>query len=287
VARSHKVRRKERQKGRELVLEAAERARTSRQHSVIWIGQVTLAALAIAVASVLLVTRVGDVEGSSGGRSSVRVEKEVSALLSGIRQSGDTLGQASAPITLEVFGDLESADVRTFVLWLLPDIVREWVRTNIVKIQYRSYMTASLPYPNIFVSQQAAALAAGVQDRLWNFVEIFYHEQGQERTRYVTGAYLDGIAGQIPGLDLSKWESDRQNSQLTEQVAEDDHAARTTRFPDAPVFVIGRTGGKLAPWQGDRLYEEAGLKSGFSRRPAHPVSFITSKTLRTMIEHLP
>jgi protein-disulfide isomerase len=250
-------------------------------------GPVALAAVVVAVAGVLIATGVSDVAGSSGQPSSARVEKEVSALLSGIPQSGDTLGQASAPITLQVFGDLESSDVRTFVVWLLPDIIREWVRTNIVKIQYGSFMTTSSPYPNVFVRQQAAALAAGVQDRLWNFIETFYHEQGQEHTRYVTEAYLNGIAGQIPSLDLSEWESDRENSQLTKQVANDDHVARAIGFPDAPVFLIGRTGGKLTPWPGYRLYEEPGLKPGYVKRPVHPVSFITNHTLKRMIEHLP
>jgi hypothetical protein len=223
----------------------------------------------------------------SSGQPSTNVEKEVSELLSGIPQNGDTLGQASAPITLQVFGDLESADVHTFVVWLLPDIIREWVRTNIVKIQYRSFMTASSPYPNVFVHQQTAALAAGVQNRLWNFIEIFYHEQRPERTGYVTETYLAGIAGKIPGLDLAEWEADRENSQLAEKVVEDDRTARAIRFPDAPVFLIGRTGGRLVPWRGYRLYEEPGLKRGFIKRPVHPVSFMTSKILRIVIGHLP
>jgi hypothetical protein len=287
VSRAHQARRKERQRERALTEKAVEQARTSRQKSVIWISRGGLVAVAVALAGVLVATAVSDVAGSSGQPSSARVDREVSALFSGVPQSGNTLGQASAPITLEVFGDLESADVRTFAVWLLPDMIREWVRTNIVKIQYRSFMTASSPYPNVFVRQQVAALAAGVQDRLWNFIETFYHEQGPEHTRYVTGAYLDGIARQVPGLGLSEWESDRENSQLATQISEDDHAARAIRFPDAPVFLIGRSGRKLVPWLGYRLYDEPGLKPGFIKRPVHPVSFITSKTLKMVIEHLP
>jgi protein-disulfide isomerase len=284
VSRASQARRKETKKERELTEKAAERARTLRRKSVIRMSPVAL--VAVAVAGVLVATGVSNVAGSSGQPSSARVGKDVSALLSGIPQSGDTLGQPSAPITLQIFGDLESADVRTFVVWLLPDIIREWVRPNIVKIQYRSFMTASSPYPKAFVRQQAAALAAGVQDRLWNFIETFYNEQGQEDTRFVTEAYLDRIAGQVPGLELSEWKSDRENSQLTRQVVEDDHTARAIRFPDAPVFLIGRTGGKLTRWPVYRLYEEPGLKHGFIKRPVHPVSFITSKTLRVAIEHL-
>lgn len=286
MSRARQARRKERQKERELTKGAAQRAQASRRKYVIRIGRGALATLAVAVSGVLIITGVSNIARSSGQPSSAHVEKEVSALLGGIPQSEDTLGQASAPITLQVFGDLESADVRTFVVWLLPDIISEWVRTNIVKIQYRSFMTASSPYPNVFVRQQAAALSAGVQDRLWNFIETFYYEQGQEHTHYATEAHLNNIAGQIPGLNLSEWETDRENTQLTKQVTEDNHVAQTV-FHDAPAFVIGRTGGKLAPWQDYRLYEEPGLKPGYITRPVHPVSFITSKTLRMVIEHLP
>ena len=250
------------------------------------IGRATLATVVVVVAGVLPITGVGDVAGSSGQPASARVEKEVSALLGGIPQSADTLGHDSAPITLQIFGDLESADVRTFMVWLLPDIIREWVRTNIVKVQYRSFMTASSSYPNVFVRQQVAALAAGVQDRLWNFIATFYHEQGQEHTRYVTEAYLTRIAGGVPGLNISEWESDRENGALAKQVIKDDRVAQAIRFPDAPVFLIGRTGGKLTPWPGYQLYEEPGLKPGFTKRPVHPVSFLTSRTLKTAIEHL-
>jgi len=249
-------------------------------------GRVALAIIAVAVVGVLSVVGVSDVAGSSGQPSSVRVEKEVSTLLGGIPQSGDTLGRASAPITLQIFGDLESADVRTFVVWLLPDIIRDWVRTGIVKVQYRSFMSASSPYPNVFLTQQVAALAAGVQDKLWNFIETFYHEQGQEHTRYVTRKYLEGIAKQVPGLNLAQWEHDREIRELSKQVGEDDHDAQAIGFPDAPVFLLGRTGGKLTPWLGYQLYEEPGLTPGLIKRPVHPLSFITSKVLKVAIEHL-
>lgn len=283
MSRARQARRKERQKDRKLTEEAVERARTSRRQSVVRLGHVALALIAVAGVGVLAVVGVNAVAGSS---SSVRVEKEVSTLLSGIPQGGDTLGRASAPITLQIFGDLESADVRTFVVWLLPDIIREWVRTNIVKIQYRSFMSASSPSPSVFLTQQAAALAAGAQDRLWDFVETFYHEQGREHTRYVTKAYLESIARQVPGLDLAKWEREREIRELSKQVGEDDHAAEAIGFPDAPVFLVGRTGGKLTPWLGYRLYEEPGLTPGLIKRPVHPLSFITSKVLKVAIEHL-
>ena len=43
----------------------------------------------------------------------------------------------------------------------------------------------------MFKDQQVAALAAGMQKKFWNYAELFYHEQGQEDTGYVTESYLD------------------------------------------------------------------------------------------------
>jgi Thioredoxin len=250
------------------------------------IGRVVLPAIAVAIAGVLVAASVSRVASPTGQPSSARMEREVSALLSGIPQSGDTLGRAAAPVTLQVFGDLESADVRTFVVWLLPDIIRHWVRMGVVKVQYRAFMSASASYPNTFLTQQVAALAAGVQDKLWNYIETFYHEQGQEHTRYVTNAYLADIAKQIPGLAVSTWDSDRESRNLGKQVVADDKTAQAIGFPDAPLFLLGRTGGTLTPWRGYRLYEEPGLTPGLIKRPVHPLSFITSNLLKVAIEHL-
>ncbi len=265
------------------VAERGTEQRRALRGRIVAVGFVTVA---VAVVGLLVAAGVSHTVGSSGESPSAPVAREVSALLSGIPQSGDTLGQASAPITLQIFGDLQSADVRTFVVWLLPRIIDEWVRPDVVKLRYRSFSTASSPYPNEFLSQQTAALAAGVQDRLWNFIETFYREQGREHTRYATGAFLDGIARRVSGLNLSVWEDDRHDSQLAERVVEDNRAARAVGFPDAPIFLIGRTDGKPAPWRGYRLYEEPGLKPGFTRRPQHPISFLTSKALGVIIRDL-
>jgi hypothetical protein len=51
------------------------------------------------------------------------------------------------------------------------------VRGGELKIEYRSLETATRE-PEVFKAQQLAALAAGKQDRMWNFIETFYHEQG-------------------------------------------------------------------------------------------------------------
>jgi hypothetical protein len=60
--------------------------------------------------------------------------------------------------------------------------------------------------------------------------------------------------------------------------------AEAERFGEGELAAIL---GKLTPWPIYRLYEEPGLKPGYIKRPVHPVDFITSKTLKSVIEHLP
>src|SRR5437660_1787865 len=81
---------------------------------------------------------------------------------------------------------------------------------------------------------QTAALAAGNQKKAWNYIELFYHEQGDETSSYVTDSYLSGLAAQIPGLNVSQWGSDRQSSTLSAKVTADEQAAAAAGYNSTP-----------------------------------------------------
>lgn len=105
--------------------------------------------------------------------------------------------------------------------------------------------------PKVFETQQIAALAAGLQNKMWNYIETFYHEQGEEDSGYVTEGYLQGLAGQIPGLDVALWREDRYDPQLMGQVSAERQAAHRAGYPGTPTFLIGHSNGqldKLAPY---------------------------------------
>ncbi len=186
--------------------------------------------------------------------SSIELQEdiEINSLLKGIPQHGDTLGQPTAPVTLQFFGDLECFTTKIFAVSFLPSIIHDLVRTNILKIEYRSLETDT-HNTRTFVHQQMAALAAGTQDKLWDFILTFYHEQGPEYTGYVTESYLEGIANQIPRLNLAQWNSDREDRQLFNQIIGDRRAAIALRDRSTPAFLIGRTGGKMMKLPGYEL----------------------------------
>ena len=106
---------------------------------------------------------------------------QVDALLAGVPQSGNVLGDPKAPVTLQYYGDLECPICKEFTLGALPSLIQKYVRAGKLKIEYRSLETATRE-PETFKSQQIAALAAGKQNKMWHYLELFYHEQGQKRT---------------------------------------------------------------------------------------------------------
>ncbi len=113
-----------------------------------------------------------------------------------------------------------------------------------LKIEYHSMETATRE-PEVFKTQQIAAYAAGKQDLAWYFIELFYHEQGEEDSGYVTESYLQGLAQQVPGLNLTKWTSDRGDPDLANEIESDKQAANNDGFTGTPSFLIGKTGGAM------------------------------------------
>jgi protein-disulfide isomerase len=171
--------------------------------------------------------------------------EEIGALLAGIPQSANALGQPAAPVTLAYFGDLECPYCRAFSLEVLPSIIQRWVRTGKLRIESHALQTATHE-PEVFMAQQVAALAAGRQDKAWHFIETFYAEQGEEGSGYVTDAYLRGIASRIAGLDLARWANDRSDPDLANEIAGDDRAAENAGLTGTPSFLIGASGGAMS-----------------------------------------
>jgi Thioredoxin len=240
----------------------------------LWLGTGLTSALIIAaaIATVLLVS-----PNNSHAGGDIRIDHEVSALLAGIPQEGRTLGWRMAPVTLQVFADLEDNDSRRWALMLLPAIIGEFVRTNILKIEYLSFKTNTID-PETFVKQQAAAVAAGAQDELWNFVDTFYHEQGREYTPYVTESYIDNIASQVPGLNIAQWHHDRNDGRRTEQVVTDDQTARAEGIYVTPAYRLGRTGGPLKNFTGSEAIT-------FPNQH-HPTTFASAQDIANAVKQI-
>ncbi|MGD1056298.1 MAG: thioredoxin domain-containing protein [Solirubrobacteraceae bacterium] len=212
------------------------------------------AIVVVAVVVILIATSGGSKPKAITEHVKNTVTAEVASLLNGIPQNGNVLGSPTAPITLQYFGDLECPICAKFTLGSLPTVIPKWVRTGKLKIEYRSLSTATgnaeangAEPKEIFKTQQVAALAAGKQNKAWYFIETFYHEQGEEDSGYVTEKFIQNVASQVPGLNLTTWTNDRSDPLLATQVtATDAQAANNNGFTGTPSFLIGRTGGPMS-----------------------------------------
>lgn len=207
-----------------------------------------------------------------------QIDEAITNLLSGIPQNGSTLGSPDAPVTMQVYTEVECQDSREWFKHQFPGIIRDFVRPGILKLEYHAFKTNTI-WPQTFIDQQTAALAAGVQDKLWNYTDTFYHEQGIEYTHYANNTFLQSIATQTPSLNIPQWRQDRQSGRRSEQVAEEDHTARTTMgLHVTPTFLIGLTGHKLTMLTS--LHEKLYTKQ------QHPVYFVSTRDVERAIEEL-
>ncbi len=177
--------------------------------------------------------------------SSINDDNEITALLAGIPQSANALGQLAAPVTLEYFADLQCPYCRDFSLEVLPPIIERWVRAGKLRIKSHALQTATHD-PKVFIDQQVAALAAGKQELAWHFIETFYAEQREENSGYVTDEYLQGIASQVRGLDLERWAKDRRDPELANEIAGDARVAENFGLTGTPSFLIGASGNTMS-----------------------------------------
>jgi protein-disulfide isomerase len=252
-----RTRQKEEARARRLAEERAAAERAGKQRRIRMLGGVLVAAVVVIVVAVVVSSSGGSSAAPKPGSAAASKESTaINSLLAGIPQSGNRLGSPSAHVVVTEFGDLECPICRAFALTAENQVIQNDVRTGKVQLVYKSLPTATLngPDPNVFPTQQAAAYAAGLQDKAWYYIELFYHEQGTEDTAYVTPTYLSGLAQQVPGLDMAKWSSDRQSQTLLNQVTQDEELAKALHFDSTPSFTIQGPKGEAQPIVGDVPY---------------------------------
>jgi protein-disulfide isomerase len=244
-------------------LEAAAAAHAARRTRMIQLGSV-IGVVVVIIAVILIATSGGGSTKVPTGTEAKKEAASVSALLAGIPQSGNVLGNPKAPVTLQYFGDLECPICKEFTLGALPSVIKKYVRAGKLKVEYLSMETATRE-PETFRTQQIAAYAAGKQNLAWYFIETFYHEQGQEDSGYVTEDYLQNIAQQVPGLDLPDWSAARNDPALAEEITHDAQLVNQEGFTGTPSFLIGKTGEPLTKLENPNLEDPSDFESAINK----------------------
>jgi protein-disulfide isomerase len=253
-----RTKQKEEARARRLAEEHARSERARRERRLRMIGGVIISAIVV-VGVFIVISTSGGGSGATGlktGAKASQATAQVDQLLNGIPQSGARLGNSSAPVTLTYYGDLECPVCQAFTLnGGFPQLVSNEVKAGKVQVIYKAFQTATQD-PNVFKTQQVAALAAGQQQRFWNYTELFYRQQGQEGSGYVTDSYLNGLARQVTGLSLAKWQSARNDAALGSQVTSEEQIAGSAGVSATPTLVFQGPKGTAQPSSSVPTYAE-------------------------------
>jgi protein-disulfide isomerase len=173
---------------------------------------------------------------STPDASDLQFVSNAKAEFAGIPSKGDTVGYASAPVTIEEFGDLRCPICREFDASVMPDVLQNLVRTRKAKIVYRHWPILG---PNSVYANRAA-YAAERQNRLWEYALVTYYNQGDENYDWFTKSFADLVAQAI-GLDQTRFDADFDDtSAASAEAASVEQTAVGRHFQGTPsVLVIG------------------------------------------------
>jgi protein-disulfide isomerase len=202
-------------------------------------GVAFLAVCAIAVLIVL--TQLG---GGSGGDTHLEDVGLVEQELRGIPQHGTVLGDPKAKVKVTEYGDLQCPVCKGFSETTAPELIDQVVRKGTATYDFRQFRVIGDPPHAQSTLAANAALAASEQGRYWNYVELFYRNQGTEDSGYVTEPFLTAIARGAGVTDIPRWNEDRRSAKWTKVLDRTDAEAGRLGFSGTPSFVVDGPGGR-------------------------------------------
>jgi protein-disulfide isomerase len=197
-------------------------------------------AVAVIVAIVLgVVLSGGSSSSSSTSAAQLPDATDVAQQFAGIPQHGNVLGKPSAPVTVIEYIDLQCPFCRQFETEAMPTILQRYVRPGKAKIESR---VISILGPDSQTGRDAA-LAAAKQNKMFNFMQLLYDNQGTENTGWLNDGIVRSAAASIPGLDTGKLLSDRGSSSVSDQEQTIDSQATAQNVSQTPTLYVVSKGG--------------------------------------------
>lgn len=160
--------------------------------------------LALLVALIALGYMVVEISTQEAGRDVVRVAgiSTTQSTFGGIPQAGDRFGSADAPVSIQVFNDLQCSSCRQDFLSTIPGLAEDYVRPGEVKLLMRHYSVARNPLELGFFGAEAAA----EQGYGWHYTYLFFRNQDEAERFGVGDELMSSLAGSIGELDVPEWE---------------------------------------------------------------------------------
>jgi protein-disulfide isomerase len=191
-------------------------------------------AVFLVIVAVVVLIVVNGSSDSGGDATNLKEVSAVDSLVSGVPQNRMIIGKPDAKVELIEFGDLQCPVCKAYSEEILPQVIESKVDGGEAKILFKNFT---------IIGEQsapagAAALAAGEQGRGWNYLELFYRNQGKENSGYADDEFLTAVAKSAGVKDIARWNKERQGKKLTGEVEKTTEQAQTFGFTGTPSFAI-------------------------------------------------
>ncbi len=202
--------------------------RAVRQPRTFGIGLVSLGALAaglVVVAAVLLL---------NGQPKAVPASVAQGAAPAGIPTAGFVLGNAAAPVTIDLYEDFQCPACLAWGTSVFPSLTRNELAAGTAKIVFHSFA---------FIGQEStdaarAGYAANQQGRFWDMWATLYANQGlHENGGAFSRARLDAMAAGL-GLDTGRFAADFDSAAAAAFVSEGATAAQAAGVDSTPTLIV-------------------------------------------------
>ncbi len=215
------------------------------------IAILSLALLGLGYAIVAMAT-------TEAGDETIRLEgiNDAQRLFAGMPQEGDRLGSSNAPVTIQVFNDLQCGNCREDFLETIPTLAEEYARPGDVQLLYRHYSNS----PNVHQLGFYGAEAAAEQNYGWQYTYLFFRSQEEAEKFGVDQEFLDTVAGGIADLDRPRWEADLEekggaDGAITERLDGYEEIARNLGIRLRQAAIVSGPNGTITLQDGASLAE--------------------------------
>ena len=198
------------------------------------------------------------------GRIEVQGIGDSLEIFGGVRQAGDRLGDPDAPVSIQIFDDMQCGNCSEQFVDTIPDLVDQYVRPGDVQLEYRHYSFSPRSEELGFYGAEAAA----DQDYAWPYIYLFFRNQREAERVGIDDDFLTAIAGAIPELDVPQWrdfleqQGPGSDGRVAARLAAYDKLGLDLRIRARPAAIVTGPGGTRTLQDSPSLSEiEAAIKA--------------------------
>ncbi len=171
----------------------------------------------LALGLVALGYSIVDISTQKAGPSLIKAEGvgEAQEIFGGVPQEGDRLGSSDAPVTIQVFNDIQCADCREAFLSTIPALTEKYARPGSVKLLYRHYSNSENTLEKGFFGAEAAA----EQGYGWQYIYLFFRNQEEAKnvSEHRFEDFIESMAGGVEELNFPEWEASLKEAEASDE----------------------------------------------------------------------